>query len=138
MLWVILIGAVLAFFVLRALTKSRTSELEAGAAYESIKKTEPESELGQLSENEFRLLYMKCSKARSTAVPGIGFFGFILSLLLAIAFIDDTRDGQSVVFAFLFAVAGGVAAGVISNLKLPKISTIMRNQLKHKVKQSKF
>ncbi|MBX7492457.1 hypothetical protein K3163_04465 [Qipengyuania sp. 1NDW9] len=139
MLWVFLIGLFLVVIVVRMLAKAKNAELEAEAAYNNIKRSDAHPELQDMSESEFKLGYLNAGKARRKAVVGLVVLAFMATMGIAYVFVKDSRDGETLAYALFFApMAMAVAAGFIGNAFFPKISTIMKNQLKEASKRSSF
>ena len=128
LIWLLFFILVLVAFVLWVVSQRRKFARQVGADYERIKRTEGDSAIGQMGENEFRLAYEKALKRRSNKAA----LWVLLSIPVTIGIpylLVVNSDGGIVLLLAMVVCIGGVVAAVYWGLKSqPSVLDIMREE----------
>ena len=127
MVWLFFIILFFVALVMWAVSQRRKFARQVGADYERIRRTEPDTALGQMGENEFRLAYEQALKKRSNSVVVPMLLSLPVTLLLPMWMIT-TSDGSGAQLMFALALCiGGLGLVVRYALsKSPPVVEIMR------------
>lgn len=125
-IWFLLFVCILVALVLWLVGQRRKFARQVSAEYERICREEPESEIGRLGENEFRLRYERALQMRSNKLALLVLLSTPITVLVPAYLIINGESGMMYALALATCIGGLVAVIRYGLTRSPSVIDLMR------------